>query len=619
MPPQLPEAGLIPRDVLFGNPERVEPAVSPDGTRLGWLAPLDGVMNVWVATLGQDDARPVTDDRDRGIHGWFFAPDNRHLLYVRDKQGDENWRLYDVDLESGATRDLTPFDGVQAQVVRVDKHFPDRILVGLNVDNPQLHDVYQLDLVTGELDKIVENPGFVGWLADPRFQVRAGVAPTPDGGMTVMVRDSGDAAWRPVAEFSSEDAITSGPVGFTADGRGLFLQSSAGANAGRLVRLDLETGEVEVLVEDPVYDVSAAVQHPDTYEMQFVVFERERADYVVLDPGVKADIDAIRALHPGDFFLTSRDDADRIWVIGFTDDDGPVPYFAWDRAMRRATFLFDHRPDLKRHTLAPMEPFSYVTRDGLTVHGYLTFPVGVERRGLATVLDVHGGPWHRDTWGFNPEAQWLANRGYLCVQVNYRGSTGYGKDFVNAGDKEWGGRMHDDLVDAVRHVVDQGWADPARVGIYGGSYGGFAALTAATLTPDLFRCAVDIVGPSNLKTFIEGIPPYWAPLIAQLHNRVGNPATEEEFLWERSPLSRAGRVSIPLLIAQGANDPRVRREESEQIVAALEAKGIPHTYLLFEDEGHGFVKPENRMRFHAVAERFLADHLQGRYEPEPAR
>ena len=614
MPPQLPTADLIPRSVLFGNPERVNPAVSPDGTRLGWLAPREGVLNVWVGSVGGDDARPLTDDKDRGIQGWFFAPDNRHVLYVQDRAGDENWRLYDVDLDTGATRDLTPFDDVQAQVVRVDKHFPDRILVGLNADNPQLHDVYLLDLPTGQLTRIVENPGFVGWLADPWLRVRAGVAPTPDGGMAVMVRDGDGDDWRVAVVFSAEDALTSGPVGFTADGTGLFLQSSAGANAGRLVRLDLATGAEQVIVEDPVYDVSAAIQHPDTYEMQLVVFEKERADYVVLDPGIEADVDGIRRLHPGDFFLTSRDDADRIWLVGFTADDGPVPYFAWDRATRQGTFLFDHRPELRRHTLAPMEPYSYATRDGLTVHGYVTFPVGVERRDLPAVLFVHGGPWHRDTWGFNAEAQWLANRGYLCVQVNFRGSTGYGKDFVNAGDKEWGGRMHDDLVDAVQHVVAQGWADPARIGIFGGSYGGFAALTAATLTPELFRCAVDIVGPSNLKTFIEGIPPYWAPLIAQLHNRVGNPETEADFLWERSPLSRADRVSIPLLIAQGANDPRVKREESEQIVAALEAKGIPHTYLLFEDEGHGFVKPENRMHFYAVAERFLADHLQGRYE-----
>ena len=264
-----------------------------------------------------------------------------------------------------------------------------------------------------------------------------------------------------------------------------------------------------------------------------------------------------------------------------------------------------------------MEPFSFTARDGLTIHGYATFPPGADRRDLPMVLNVHGGPWARDAWGFDPEAQWLANRGYLCVQVNFRGSTGYGKAFVNAGDREWGGRMQDDLSDAVAYVTGQGGghlADPGRVAIYGGSYGGYAALAGAAFTPELFRCAVDIVGPSNLKTLIETIPPYWAPMIAQFHNRVGDPGKDADFLWSRSPLSRAADIAIPLLIAQGANDPRVKQAESEQIVAALENAGIDHEYLLFPDEGHGFAKPENRLRFYAAAERFLAHHLGGRAE-----
>jgi dipeptidyl aminopeptidase/acylaminoacyl peptidase len=263
-----------------------------------------------------------------------------------------------------------------------------------------------------------------------------------------------------------------------------------------------------------------------------------------------------------------------------------------------------------------MEPFSFTGRDGLTIHGYLTFPSGSSGSALPAVLNVHGGPWARDIWGFNPEAQWLANRGYLCVQVNFRGSTGYGKSFVNAGDREWGAGMHDDLIDAVEHVVAKGWADRDRIGIYGGSYGGYAALAGATFTPDVFRCAVDIVGPVNLKTLIESIPPYWAPMVAQFHTRVGNPETEEDFLWSRSPLSKVDQIRVPLLIAQGANDPRVKQAESEQIVAALRERGIDHEYLLFPDEGHGFAKPENRLKFYAAAERFLARHLGGRYEEE---
>jgi dipeptidyl aminopeptidase/acylaminoacyl peptidase len=356
--------------------------------------------------------------------------------------------------------------------------------------------------------------------------------------------------------------------------------------------------------------------HPDTREPQVVTYVKERADYQVLDPAIAHEVAALRAVDPGDVTLVGHDDADRTWLAAFTNDDGPIRYYAYDRDAEQATFLFEHQPALSRYQLAKMEPFSFPARDGLTIHGYLTFPPGEGRASLPTVLNVHGGPWARDTWGFDSQAQWLANRGYLCLQVNFRGSTGYGKEFVNAGDREWGAKMHDDLLDAVDWVVGQGYADKERVAIYGGSYGGYAALVGAAFTPDVFRCAVDIVGPSNLKTLIESIPAYWAPMIAQFHTRVGNPETEEAFMWSRSPLSRAGDIRIPLLIAQGANDPRVKQAEAEQIVAALTEKGIDHEYLLFGDEGHGFAKPENRLKFFAAAERFLAKHMGGRFEEQ---
>jgi dipeptidyl aminopeptidase/acylaminoacyl peptidase len=336
--------------------------------------------------------------------------------------------------------------------------------------------------------------------------------------------------------------------------------------------------------------------------------------YVVLDESVADDLKAVRALHPGDPSFAGRDEADRTWLIAFNVDAGSVAYFMYDRASKTGRLLFEARPALSGYELAAMEPFSFTARDGLVVHGYATFPPGLGRANLPAVLNVHGGPQVRDAWGYHPEAQWLANRGYLCIQVNYRGSTGYGKAFVAAGDREWGGKMHDDLVDAVDYAVAQGWADRSRVAIYGGSYGGYAALVGAAFTPEVFCCAVDIVGPSNLKTLLETIPPYWAPMIAQLYRRVGNPETDEEFLWSRSPLSRARDIRIPLLIAQGANDPRVKQAESEQIVAALTEAGIDHEYMLFPDEGHGFAKPENRIKFYAAAERFLAKYLGGRHE-----
>jgi len=624
-------ATLIPRQILFGNPERISPAISPDGTRLGWIAPRDGVLNVWVAPL--DDLTPdnlttaeaVTDDRDRGIRRFAWAHDGHTLLYVQDRGGDENWRLHGVDLTTGVTRDLTPFDGVQAQLVALDHLHPEHVLVGLNRENPELHDVYRLELATGELTKVATNPGFVGWVADADFVVRAGVAPTPDGGTVLMVRDAapgrdeGAGEWRPLLTAGPEDALTTAPLAFSLDGSTLLAISSIGVDTGRLVRLDVTTGEeVEELAVDPAADVAGVDLDPDTRLPRAVTFVKDRSELVVLDPAIAGDVEALSAWHEGDLRLVAHDDADARWLVAHVVDDGPVTYSLWDRARRSATTLFTHQPALERYELATMEPFKVPARDGLTLQGYLTWPTTVpegERRGLPAVVNVHGGPWARDTWGYDAEAQWLANRGYLCIQVNFRGSTGFGKAFVNAGNREWGAKMHTDLLDALGWAIDEGYVDAERVAIYGGSYGGYAALAGAAFTPEVFAAAVDIVGPSNLITLIRSVPPYWAPMIAQFHTRVGNPDTEEEFLWSRSPLSRAEAIRIPMLIAQGANDPRVKQAESEQIVAALKAAGVDYEYLLFPDEGHGFAKPENRLRFYAAAEAFLAKHLGGRAEP----
>jgi dipeptidyl aminopeptidase/acylaminoacyl peptidase len=378
--------------------------------------------------------------------------------------------------------------------------------------------------------------------------------------------------------------------------------------------LDLSSRKTEVLVEDPRYDVSGVVVHPDTHAVQAAAVQRARTEWFVLDEAVREDFEALENLGRGDFSVTSRDRADENWLVAVDSDDGGASYHAYDRRAKRGEHLFDARPELADYALAKMEPVSFTSRDGLEVEGYLTLPPGVAPENLAMVLNVHGGPWARDGWGYDPEAQWFANRGYACLQVNFRGSTGYGKEFLNAGNREWGGRMHDDLVDAVGWAVERGVADPERVAIYGGSYGGYAALVGATFTPDLFRCAVDIVGPSNIITLIESVPPYWKPLIATFTERVGDPETEPEFLKSRSPLFFVDRIRIPLLIAQGANDPRVKQAESEQIVSAMKERGVDHEYLLFEDEGHGFARPENRLKFYSAAEEFLAKHLGGRVE-----
>ena len=610
-----PVSPLIPREVLFGNPERAQPRLSPDGKRLAYLAPRDGVLNVWVGPVGGEEFEPVTDDRKRGIRMYFWAEDGRHIVYLQDQDGDENWRVYAVDPSTKEARDLTPFDGVQAQLVGKSRHFPDTLLVGLNEENPELHDVYRLTLSSGELNLAAKNPGnVVGWVADREFLVRGALAATPEGGFDLLQRQSEEADWREVIAWDKEDALSSGPVGFTSDGSKMYLLDSRGANAARLTIFDPEDGSSEVLVEDGRYDVGQVMVNPDTHEVQAAAIVRARPEWILLDDGIREDFESIEKLVPGDPDVVSRDHADESWLVAFTNDNESPSYYSYNRRERSGEHLFNAWPELDSYELASMQPISFTARDRLRIEGYLTLPPGTDDGDLPMVLNVHGGPWARDAWFCHPEAQWLANRGYACLQVNYRGSTGYGKEFLNAGNKEWGAKMHDDLVDAVEWAVSEGVADPERVAIYGGSYGGYAALVGATFTPDLFRCAVDIVGPSNLITLIESVPPYWKPLVSTFHERVGNPETEEEFLKSRSPLFHVGRIKIPLLIAQGANDPRVKQAESEQVVAAMQEKDIDHEYLLFEDEGHGFARPENRLKFYAAAERFLAKHLGGRAE-----
>ena len=608
---------LIPRKVLLGNPVKTSPQISPDGTRMAYLAPVNNVLNVWVGNIGSEDYQPVTKDEDRGIRFYIWAQDNKHILYIQDIGGNENWRLYATNLETQETKDLTPFENVQTQVMDIDKHFPDELLVAMNKDNPKVHDAYHLDLVSGELTLVAKNPGNVaGWVSDANFKVRGALAMTTDGGRTVLIREDEIDDWKTLITWDPDDAQNSFPVGFTQDGKSIYLVDARNTNASRLVKMDISSGEITVIAEDPQYDVGRVMTNPDTYEIQAVAFNKDRVAWVVLDESIKLDFDTIQDITRGDFAITSRDNADTTWVIAFTRDNGPVAFYAYDRPTRKVTFLFDNQPDLNKYTLATMQAISFTSRDGLTIHGYLTLPPGQGKTNLPMVLNVHGGPQARDSWGYNPEAQWLANRGYACLQVNYRGSTGYGKAFQNAGNKEWGRKMHDDLVDAVAWAVKEGIADPKKVAIYGGSYGGYAALVGATFTPDLFCCAVDIVGPSNLITLIRSIPPYWSTFLASFYRRVGNPDTEEEFLKSRSPLFKVDQIKVPLLIAQGANDPRVKQAESEQIVEAMRSRGIDYEYLLFPDEGHGFAKPENRLKFYAAAEKFLARHLGGRFEEE---
>jgi dipeptidyl aminopeptidase/acylaminoacyl peptidase len=594
----------IPRELLFGNPEKASPKVSPNGKHWAYLAPDEGVLNVWAGPEG-GAAKPLTQDRGRGIRSYLWAEDERSILYIQDKDGDENWHLYQTDLETGATRDLTPLPGVQAQIVGTEPRFPDEILVALNERDPRAHDVYRLNLRDGSRVLEAQNPGdVIGWLADQSFRVRAAKAMRPDGGTILRVLDAGK--WRDFLSCGPDDQI--GAHGFSPDGGKIYVESSVDRDTTALFEMPLDGGAATVMAQDPDSDLGSVLIHPREYRVEAVGFEVDRQRWQVLDPALAADFAAFEDLD-GDVSIVSRDDADTVWYLLVNRPDRSPAFWRWDRTERKARFLFATRPKLDGYDLAPMTPVSFPARDGLKVRAYLTVPAEGSSRKRPLVVLVHGGPWVRDRWGFHPEAQWLASLGLACLQVNYRGSAGFGKKFLHAGDREWGAKMQDDLTDAVNWAVASGHADPRRVAIYGGSYGGYAALAGAAFTPEVYRCAVDVVGPSNLITLIQSIPPYWEPMKRIFDLRVGDVVKEQDFLKSRSPLFHADRIEIPLLIAQGANDPRVKQAEAEQIVAALKSRNKPVEYMLFPDEGHGFAKPENRLKFYAAAEAFLARHL----------
>ncbi len=610
---QLPP--LIPRETLFGNPERARPRLSPDGKYLAYIAPDDkNVLQVWLRTVGETDDRQLTADKKRGIRAYFWTYDGNQLIYMQDADGDENFHCYAVSIHSNIVRDLTPFQGVKAEPIELDPDHPDQILVGMNLNDPQIFDVYRVNLSNGAVEFDTQNPGnIINWMADPELQIRVAVAATPDGGSDLLYRATVDQEWELLRHWSADDEGY--PVGFSADGKTLYLVGSHDANAQRLLALDLATRQETVIAADEQYDVGGVVTHPTNHTLQAVAFYRDKLNWQILDNSIAADFEAIAQVRPGEFSIGSRTLADDRWLVSYTADDGPVYYYIYDRNSKTSTFLFSNQPELEQLALASMQPISYSARDGLTIHGYLTTPAGIPAQNLPAVLLVHGGPWARDTWGYDPEAQWLANRGYAVLQINFRGSTGYGKAFLNAGNREWAAKMHDDLLDAVNWLVDQGIADRNKVAIMGGSYGGYATLVGLTFTPEVFAAGVDIVGPSNILTLLQSIPPYWEPIKAQMYHRIGNMETEADFLKSRSPLFFIDRIQRPLLIGQGANDPRVKQAESDQIVEAMRQAGKPVEYVLYPDEGHGFARPENRLHFYAIAEEFLAKYLGGRCEP----
>ncbi len=609
---------LIPRDTLFGNPVKASPRISPDGTRLAYLAPSDkNVLNVWVRTIGKDDDTQVTNDTHRGVRIHFWAEDGKHLFYLQDLNGDENFHVYSVNLMSKVVRDLTPFQGIRASNIMLDKKFPNEMLVGLNLRDRRVFDMYRVDLASGAITLDTENPGDVlGWVTDPDFQIRAAQAQNPQNASTIMrIRDNREAPWRDLLTLPFGES--GGIDDFSADGKSLYVETSVGADTARLVRVDIASGkEMETIAVDPKVDVGGVIIHPDTRRVQAVGFNYLKNEWLVLDQSIKADFAVLAKIGRGEFYLGGRDRADKNWLVIYQVDDGPVAYYIYNRDVKKAELLFVNRPDLAKYTLAIMKPVVIKARDGFKLVSYLTLPVGVKAQNLPLVLNVHGGPWARDGWGYNPEAQWFANRGYATLQVNFRGSTGFGKKFLHAGDKQWGvGAMQHDLTDAVKWAIAKGIADPTKICIYGGSYGGYATLAGLVFTPELYACGVDIVGPSNIKTLFESIPPYWAPFKKEFVMQVGDVENDEEFNKKISPLFHAANIRVPLIIAQGANDPRVNIREATQMVEAMRAKGLPVTYVVYGDEGHGFARPNNRLDFYGRVDEFLAKHLGGRSEP----
>ncbi|HEX8241205.1 MAG TPA: S9 family peptidase [Allosphingosinicella sp.] len=617
---------LIPREKIFGNPTQVAGRLSPDGKWLSWIAPRDGVLNIFVAPASDPKAaRALTAETKRPIRQYFWSPDSRQILFINDKGGDENFLLYGVDVVSGAQRTLTPFDKTRVRIINISNEVTDRILVGVNNRDPKWHDVHSLDLRTGKLSPVLINQGdYANFLADEQLNVRVAAKSRPDGGTDFYRVVDNKVEARPFEQVTLEDAQTTQPIGFTADGKTLYWLDSRGRDTAAAIAQDVATGRRTIVAESPKADIGGAMANPRTGRLEAYAVDYLKNEWVPLGGAVKSDLDFLNSRLEGEISVTSRTRADDKWIVAVDPVTAPSSAYLYDRKARKLTKLYTSRPELEGAPLAAMHPVEIRTRDGLNMVSYLTLPPGSDPDGdgkpdrpVPMVLMVHGGPWGRDSYGYDGYAQWLANRGYAVLSPNFRASTGFGKKFISAGDLQWGKKMHDDLIDAVDWAVGRGVASADKVAIMGGSYGGYATLAGLAFTPDRFACGVDIVGPSNLATLLSTIPPYWEALRAQFYKRMGDPNTPEGKAYQRevSPLYSADKIRRPLLIGQGANDPRVNVAESQQIVDALKARNIPVTYVVFPDEGHGFARPQNNIAFNAVAENFLAKCLGGRAEP----
>ena len=615
------DSGLIPRALLLGNPERGAPQLSPDGRQLSFVAPLDGVLNLWLAPVDAPEAaRPLTQDRGAGIrqHGWLH--DGSRLWYLQDEGGNENFHLYSLALDGSPPLDLTPQAGIQARLIGLSRRHPRAALVGINDRDRRWHDVYRIDLHSGAAQLLLENPGYAQFLADEELRLRLAFRNSADGGRELLVAEDG--AWRPLFRIGKDEVMSTLPLAIGKDPWLAYGPDSRGRDTAAAVEFDLRTGASRLLGEHPKTDVLALSLNPLSLEPEAYLCDYLRPEWRPIGDSLAADRQRLTALGLEQASLSSRSADDRRWILSLSHDRLPGHYYLYERDPGRARRLYSARPELDALPLARSHSRVIRARDGLELVSYLSLPPALDQDGrppqpLPLLLLVHGGPWARDGGGYKPEHQFWANRGYAVLSVNFRGSTGFGKAFTSAGDREWGRRMHEDLLDAVDWAVAEGIALRERVGILGGSYGGYATLAALAFTPEVFACGIDLVGPSNLETLLASFPPYWAPLLDTFRLRVGDPQTEEgrALLRERSPLHRCQALVRPLLIVQGANDVRVTRAESDQMVAAMQAAGVPVSYALYPDEGHGLARAVNRLSFMALAEAFLARFLGGASEP----
>ncbi|RZT88855.1 dipeptidyl aminopeptidase/acylaminoacyl peptidase [Pseudonocardia sediminis] len=620
---------IITVEELFSPPERAGARISPDGTRIAYVAPWKDRLNVWVRSADPEasgpasDARCVTADESRSVISFHWTDDPRWLLYVQDAGGDENWHLYRIDLDDpdAPAVDLTPIPGVRMWGLEQPARRPGKAVVQLNTREPGVIDLHELDIATGELTMLARNPGTVNtWLTGPDAEPFA-YGLTDSGDIELSRLDTETGTLETVVTYDGSDhPLGISPMQVTPDGTGIWLGSNRGTDRTRLVRLDLATGEEVEVDSHPTFDLvpgpaTPLIEHPRTGELLGVRYVGERQVVHAVDPHFADVLEKLRTLSDGDLGPVSCDDAGQRWVVSFVHDREPFATWLYDHATGDARLLFLPFPHLDPGALAPMEPVTITARDGLSLPAYLTLPVGIEPTGLPLVLNVHGGPWMRESWGFDPFTQLMANRGHAVLTVNFRGSTGYGKAHTKAAIGEFAGAMHDDLIDAVDWAVEQGYADRDRVGIYGGSYGGYAALVGVTFTPDVFAAAIDYCGISDLANFMRTMPPAVRAMMANNWYRyVGDPAdpAQEADMAARSPISRVEQIRTPLMVAQGANDVRVVQAESDNIVAALRSRGVEVEYLVKDDEGHGFLNPENQIDLYRVAERFLVRHLGGR-------